>query len=351
MIDTLTQPPMAEQAPGLDAGIAATDFIIEGRMMPRLSDSMRGNVDNAVHLAIDALRQDTYAGADLQTDFSNPLVMTEREAAITAAWNREDSSRHDYKTQAEDTTDGFLGTTSGRIAAGATAAATGLLGGFAMDAAPALAQPNQVAAPPAKTAQPFEFGAKAFSPADSGSAAGAENSIEFSSADISAGDLVKYCAKKELVKPGVAVAKLTAPGKNRQDASVEINYPETPTPPTASVNCRDEVQRNFQFDIVIIKTIREHGKLNREKANLTYFYDSRFTQEEAGTRQTDIAAAGKPQLYECSDGSARTKFFLRNRGTIKDRATGDVVGRKIWKTPFQIVGAVGKHRHVGKRGC
>jgi len=164
-------------------------------------------------------------------------------------------------------------------------------------------------------------------------------------AQASTSDLVRSCVKRELVRPHVVTAKLTNPGKITQSDVIEIDYPATPE------DCRGVVQRNFQYEVVLREWIRQRGKLHRETAKMERWYATRFTQEEAGKRGVSGASAGPVDRYRCSDGKARTKLLLRNRGTIKDSATDDVVGRKIWQTPFQIIGRVGKHRHVGRRGC
>lgn len=156
---------------------------------------------------------------------------------------------------------------------------------------------------------------------------------------------VETCTKRELVRPDSIHAWLTAPGKNRQSANVGVSYPPTPE------DCRGVVKRDYQYDVVMMKFVRDHGKLRRETAKLAYMWGAHFTQEEAGTTKVSIGLAGPPQRYECSDGKARTKLILRNRGTIRNPKTNAVIGQKMWRTPFKVVGRVGKHRHVGKRGC
>lgn len=161
----------------------------------------------------------------------------------------------------------------------------------------------------------------------------------------STSDQVQSCAQRELVRPYVKTARLINPGKNTQSDIREIHYPATPD------ECRGVVQRNFQYEVVLTKWIREHGKLHRVIAKMERWYGTRFTQEEAGGTQVVGASAGPVDRYQCSAGKARTKLLLRNRGTITDVASHRIIRRKIWETPFQIVGRVGKHRHVGKRGC
>lgn len=156
---------------------------------------------------------------------------------------------------------------------------------------------------------------------------------------------VQSCAQRELVRPFVKTARLINPGKNTQSDIREIFYPATPD------ECRGVVQRNFQYEVVLTKWIRENGKLHRVTARMERWYGTRFTQEEAGGTKVSGASAGPADRYQCSAGKARTKLLLRNRGTIRNVASHRIIRRKIWETPFQIVGRVGKHRHVGKRGC
>jgi hypothetical protein len=160
------------------------------------------------------------------------------------------------------------------------------------------------------------------------------------SAEPQPSSFVQSCVRQELVRPDVEYARLSAPGKAGQTASIKINYGATPD------ECRGVVQRNFQYEIVLKQVLRRHGELLHITTRFEHWYATRFTQEEAGFREASYTPSGHNPLmyYHCSVGKAKTKLLLKSRGTIKNLADQQVAGRKFFSVPFEVIGR-------GKHGC
>jgi hypothetical protein len=125
--------------------------------------------------------------AERSTDVTDPLELTEREAAVVATWEKSDAEEADaapdIDTAALDgSSRSFLSTPLGRL----TAAASGFTAALAPNVAPAMAdtQPSQVSFPAAKIAKPFGFVAQA---SETGPTATASLSAEDLQACIDAG--------------------------------------------------------------------------------------------------------------------------------------------------------------------
>lgn len=148
------------------------------------------------------------------------------------------------------------------------------------------------------------------------------------------GSTVESCVQRELVRPSVEMADVRSPGKATQTENISINYGATPE------DCRGIVKRNFQFEVFVKQIFRVRGKLRHVTGTLIRWYDSRFTQEEAGSSKVSWAVTASDQsvLLHCSPGKAKSQVILVNRGTIKGVASNRILGRKLWRKPFKIIG-------------
>jgi hypothetical protein len=145
-------------------------------------------------------------------------------------------------------------------------------------------------------------------------------------------DLVASCTDAELVKPDVEKVEIRDPGKSYQTTNTTINMEATPE------ECHDVVNRLFQYEVIVKRTIKIHDKLRRTTVRLARWGDSYFNREEAGfIGGSNVANPhNSRQLAKCSPGRANTTARLKVRGVITDSATKQEVDRKIWWGPVDI---------------
>lgn len=177
MSNVLAQPAPAEQAPtaglrinfldptvpfgeGFDKPVIAS-VLVDRREDGAFSSDMRAGLSSAVSLSLDIMHGASDP-SDSANNQDNPLAYTEHELAVMASWQNEDATAvaepSAHEAMASTPRRSFLSTPLGRVTAGSAAGLAGLGAGLLAEAAPAMAQPNQVPAPPAKVAKPFEIG-------------------------------------------------------------------------------------------------------------------------------------------------------------------------------------------------
>jgi hypothetical protein len=255
-----------------------------------------------------------------QTSPLDPLALTEREAAVVVSWKERPVIGAPETDQ--EIGRGFLSTPLGRLTTGTAASVTGIAGGFAAQAIPAMAQPNQIPAPAAKVAKPFEINTEEnvptlFSDTDSDTAVISE----------------QQCVNDAVARPEIRNTQIKhagAPGTQDMYAQI-INQ---------ALDCGDE------FNVLRTERFRFRVQDAVHRTRWITFLQPGFNlltkSNERGTSVAHLIAGvvgrNKNQgLYECTEGPETTGAKFDLKMTAKDKMTRETLDTKTYTTQIEKI--------------